>query len=91
MIRLNVFIEVSTDKRATVIEIAKELVNFSLDDAGCIAYDLYESATRHNTLMICETWKDAKALEAHEKSAHFTSLVPLLEAMSNMKLEKFEF
>ncbi len=91
MIRLNVFIEVSTDKRATVIEIAKELVNFSLGDDGCIAYDLYESATRHNTLMICETWKDTKALETHEKSAHFTSLVPLLEAMSNMKLEKFEF
>ena len=83
--------EVSADKRDTVVEIAKELVKHSLQDNGCIAYDLYESATRRNTLMICETWKDHEALKAHEQPEHFTSLVPRLEEMSTMKLEKFEF
>lgn len=55
MIRLNVFIQVSADNRAAVMEMAKELVACSLKDNGCIAYDIFESATREDVLMICET------------------------------------
>lgn len=58
MIRLNVFIQVKEEKdRAAVIALAKELVAASLNDEGCIAYDVFESATRPDVLMICETWK----------------------------------
>ena len=57
MIRLNVFIQVSAENRAAVLESAKELVAYSLKDNGCIAYDVFESATRSDVLMICETWK----------------------------------
>lgn len=67
MIRLNVFIQVSAEKRTAVLESAKELVAYSLKDNGCIAYDVFESATRSDVLMICETWKDAESLSAHEK------------------------
>ena len=91
MIRLNVFIQVSADNRAAVMEMAKELVVCSLKDNGCIAYDIFESATREDVLMICETWKDAESLDAHEKAAHFITLVPKLQELGKMKLEKFEF
>lgn len=67
MIRLNVFIQVSESNRAAVLEVAKELVASSLKDKGCIAYDIFESATRNDVLMICETWEDAESLSAHEK------------------------
>ena len=70
MIRLNVFIQVSAENRAAVLESAKELVAYSLKDNGCIAYDVFESATRSDVLMICETWKDAESLSAHEKADH---------------------
>ena len=53
MIRLNVFIQVSESNRAAVLEAAKELVASSLNDKGCIAYDIFESATRNDVLMIC--------------------------------------
>ena len=76
MIRLNVFIQVSAENRAAVLESAKELVAYSLKDNGCIAYDVFESATRSDVLMICETWKDAESLSAHEKADHFVALVP---------------
>ena len=62
MIRLNVFIQVSESNRAAVLEAAKELVASSLKDKGCIAYDVFESATRNDVLMICETWQDAESL-----------------------------
>ena len=91
MIRLNVFVQVSAENRAAVLESAKELVACSLKDNGCIAYDVFESATRNDVLMICETWKDAESLDAHEKAAHFITLVPKLQELGKMKLEKFEF
>ncbi len=91
MIRLNVFMQVADGNRAEVIATAKELVEASLKDAGCIAYDLFESATRNDVLMICETWKDEESLNVHSNSAHFTTLVPKLESLSKMKLEKFNF
>lgn len=91
MIRLNVFIEVSADNRAVVLEAAKELVAHSQKDNGCIAYDVFESATRSNVLMICETWKDAESLAAHEQANHFVTLVPRIQGLASMKLEKFTF
>lgn len=58
---------------------------------GCVAYDLFESATRSDVLMICETWSNAKALAAHEQASHFTTLVPRLEQLGELKIEKFVF
>ena len=91
MIRLNVFIQVSAENRSAALETAKELVEKSLKDNGCIAYDIFESATRSDVLMICETWKDAESLSAHEKAEHFVTLVPKLQGLGAMKLEKFTF
>lgn len=91
MIRLNIFIQVGADNRAAVLEAAKELVACSLKDNGCIAYDIFESATRNDVLMICETWEDALSLAAHEKAAHFVILVPKIQGLASMKLEKFDF
>ena len=89
MIRLNVFI--STENRDAFLEIAKELVAASQKEEGCIAYDIFESSTRPEVLMFCETWASDAALTAHEATAHFTSLVPKLIELGKMKIERFEF
>ena len=91
MIRLNVFIQVSEDNRTAILEVAKELVAASLNDKGCIAYDIFESSTRKDVLMICETWTDEESLGVHSKAAHFTTLVPKLQELGSMKIEKFIF
>ena len=52
---------------------------------------IFESSTRSDVLMICETWKDAESLSAHEKAEHFVTLVPKLQGLGAMKLEKFTF
>jgi len=46
MIRLNVFIQVEKQNYDQVVNIAKELVAASQKDNGCVAYDLFQSATR---------------------------------------------
>lgn len=91
MIRLNVFIQVSEENRSALVSAAKKLVAHSVKDNGCVAYDLFESATRPEVLMICETWKDEESLAAHEKAAHFVTLVPQIQKLGAMKIEKFLF
>ncbi|MGL5271899.1 MAG: putative quinol monooxygenase [Phocaeicola sp.] len=91
MIRLNVFVQVAEANRSAVVELAKELVACTQKEEGCIAYDLFESATRPDVLLICETWKDAATLQAHEATTHFTELVPKIGELAKLKLEKFEF
>lgn len=91
MIRINVFIKVEAANKAKVIEAAKQLTAGSIQEAGCIAYDIFESATRPDVLMICETWKDTEALTLHQKSAHFTGNISVLSDFAQTKIEKFEF
>ena len=55
MIRLNVFVRVNETNREKAIEAAKELTACSLKEEGCIAYDTFESSTRRDVFMICET------------------------------------
>ena len=91
MIRLNVFVRVNETNREKAIEAAKELTACSLKEEGCIAYDTFESSTRRDVFMICETWQNAEVLAAHEKSAHFAQYVGIIQELAEMKLEKFEF
>lgn len=91
MLRLNVFIQVAEANKNELEKVAKELVAASLKDNGCVAYDFFKSATRDDVYMICETWTDEASLKAHSESAHFTTLVPKIESLAVMKLEKFEF
>ena len=91
MIRLNVFVRVDEARRAEFLEIAKKLTECSLKEEGCVAYDIFESATRHDVLMICETWKDQACLDVHQAAPHFTTLVPKIQELAEMKIESFEF
>ena len=91
MIRVNVFVRVDVKDRDAVVADARKLVEASLNDDGCIAYDIFGSETREDVLMICETWRDDAALAAHEKADHFGTLVPKIQGMAEMKIEKFEF
>lgn len=91
MIRLNVFIQVEASKKEKMLQIANDLVAASQKDAGCIAYDLFASTTRPDVFMICETWSDETVLAAHEQSEHFQKLVPQIQELASMKLEKFTF
>ena len=91
MIRLNVFIWLEETNRSKVLEAAKELTGFSIKEEGCIAYDIFESATRPNVMMFCETWKNAESLSIHEKTDPFVKNIAILSALATFKIEKFEF
>lgn len=92
MIRLNVSLIIEESSRAEKLkEIATELVEYSLHDKGCIDYDLYASTTEDDRYLILETWESQEDLDRHMASPHFKRLVPELESIATMTLERFDF
>lgn len=91
MIRLNCFISVKEENRNAVIEAARRLTEESLRQGGCVAYDIFESATRPDVLMFCETWKDQESLDAHATSEVFIKETKIIHDLADLKIERFEF
>lgn len=91
MIRLNCFFQSHEGMYDAALEAAIALTACSREEAGCVAYDVFESATRPDVLMICETWADDEALSAHSASEHFRKYVGRLEECGTLKLERFGF
>ena len=91
MIRLNVFVKVSSANRAEAIAAAKELTECSLKENGCVAYDTFESSTRPDVFMICETWENQEVLDIHQKASHFVRCVGKIQELGEMKIEQFAF
>lgn len=91
MIRLNCFFKANEGTYDKALEAAIALVAASRKEAGCVAYDVFESATVPDVFVIVETWKDAAALTAHSASDHFKTYAGELEKLGAMKIEKFDF
>ena len=91
MLRLNCFFQANEGMYDAALEAALVLTAHSVKEEGCIAYDTFESATRPDVFMICETWTDEAALQAHMEAPHFKQYVGQLEALGAMKLEQFAF
>ncbi len=92
MIRLNVFFLIEKSENCVpLVKAATELVSMSLRDKGCIDYDLFASATNDDRMMIVETWRSEDDLKDHMESEHFKRIVPQLQQLATMTLERFDF
>ena len=91
MIRLNCFYQAKDGRYAEALAAAKALTAASLKQDGCVAYDVFESATRPGIFLICETWRDEAALNAHAASEPFIKQVAVLNDAGEMKVERFPF
>jgi quinol monooxygenase YgiN len=68
--------EVETFKAA-----AKELVEKSAAEAGNVSYSLNVSTTDPCLFVIMECWKDQAAIDFHNQTEHFTTILPKLSAL----------
>ena len=60
--------------------LAAPLIEASNLEEGCLSYGLFR-AKDGSCLAFVEHWKDAAALEAHNNTPHFTSIVPRFAAL----------
>jgi len=91
MIRLNCFFQANEGQYADALEAAIALTAKSQQHEGNIAYDVFESGTRSNIFMICETWKDQTSLDKHAATPEFKEYVGKIQECGTLKLEQFEF
>ncbi len=92
MVRVDCFLEIADSSFTKhAVETAIELVELSLHDKGCVAYEAFRSLTSDNHIQIVETWESEEALKAHMETDHFRRLVPELEKCGTLTLEKFNF
>ncbi len=91
MIRFNVFFQAKAGKYNEALELTLQLVAESQKHEGCIAYDVFESGTRKDVFMLCETWASWDAHATHIATASFKELMPKIEACGMIKAEHFEF
>lgn len=91
MLRLNCFFQAKEGRYEEALDAALALVAASQKEEGCVSYDVFESGTRANVFMICETWASQEALDAHKQTAHFIQYVAQLEECGALKLEQFDF
>jgi len=92
MIRLNCFFKASTAenyKKALVA--AVKLTEKSQKHEGNVAYDIFQSATRSDVFMICETWENKDVLEKHSATPEFAENVAIINECGEMKIESFQF
>ncbi|MDE2365042.1 MAG: antibiotic biosynthesis monooxygenase [Hyphomicrobiales bacterium] len=69
---------VRPDKRDAFIAAAREQIVETRKEAGCIAYDFYESQTEPNTFVFNERWKSKEAIDAHFQTAHIRKFMSVL-------------
>ena len=79
---------VAPDKVETFIALAEELVRCSRQEEGNLHYSLNVSKYDPNVLLFTESWKDQAAIDFHNKTEHFTRLLPQLAALCNGKPSK---
>lgn len=91
MIRLNAFVQTTAAHCDEVKKLARQLIEKSRKDEGCISYDFFESSTRPEVFLFCETWRDQAAIDLHASAEHFVTLVGEIERLGTMKIEKFTF
>ena len=66
------------------LAITKELVEkTNALDAGCIKYELCRNINDPLHFIMLEEWETQDALDAHMKSAHFTSLIPKMDGLTS--------
>lgn len=81
MIKIVAKMPVKEGNVETFKAIAKELVAKSAAEEGNIYYTLNESTTTPNLLAFMECWKDQDAVNFHNNTEHFTTILPKLSAL----------
>ena len=75
-----VHFKVKRDQVDAVLTGAKKVVPASRAEPGCLAYDVQQGLEDPTEFFVLETWRDAKGLEFHAGTGHFTEFIKIMGA-----------
>lgn len=71
MIVVTAKITAQPGKRNNIISKAKDLIESTRLESGCISYNLYSSTEDDDVLVMLEQWKNQEVLDTHMQTEHF--------------------
>ena len=81
MIKVLAHFHLQEDTLPQVEALAKELVEITRQEEGCIQYELLQAAEDALYLVMQEAWASQETLDVHSASEHFARLVPQIAAL----------
>lgn len=81
MIRVVANFHLKKENVEEAIKLAKEMVEATRKEEGCVQYDLAQSPESPEKIVILEAWETKEAIDTHSASEHFTRIVPQVAAM----------
>ena len=58
-----------------ILELAKELVEKTVKEVGCIKYEMYQNTKEPTELIMLEEWETEEDLNNHMSSEHFKRII----------------
>ena len=70
---------IAQQKQQLFLSILKQLVEESRKEKGCISYTLHQNTENPLHFCIMEQWEDENAIQQHNQTNHFKTLVPQMK------------
>lgn len=86
MIKIIAKTTVPVGDQEAFIALARPLVAASQAEAGNVFYNLHRSQTRPEEFVFLEAWRDQEAIELHNASTHFTTVLPQLASLCSTEM-----
>ena len=80
---------VNNGEEKEFIKLVDELGVASRAEEGCIEYILHKNVEQALTFCIIEKWKDQAAIDAHNSSSHFTTIVPKITKIAQAEIDVY--
>lgn len=90
MITIVARFDLNTGKEADFLPLMTELIKASKAEEGCIEYVLHRHTEKPSTYCLIEKWKDQKAIDIHNSSSHFKTLIPQLLELAKVEIDVYE-
>jgi len=78
MVVLVVKFDVKVGKKEEFLSVMKPLIEGSVNEDGCLQYELFIEDELPNSFVLFEKWKDQNALDFHNSTDHFVTYAPKL-------------
>lgn len=64
-------LKVKTQKIDDFLEKSKTMIEETIQEKGCLEYELFKNIKRENIFIFREKFKNKEAFEKHQKTSHF--------------------
>ncbi|HCE58712.1 MAG TPA: antibiotic biosynthesis monooxygenase [Prolixibacteraceae bacterium] len=81
---------VNAGEEKKFMELVNELGEASRAEEGCIEYILHKDVQKPLTYCIIEKWKDQAAIDSHNLTSHFMSIVPKIVEIAKAEIDVYQ-